>query len=73
MWYECGNCGHIFHEEEALLQEVDLENEYGVGSLFPDHHSGYEALCPECESEDLIEHMNCPLNEEEEDDAENED
>ena len=49
----CRKCGRYFPEGEAKEKEVDLENENGVGNLFPDHHKVTRFVCPACGSEDL--------------------
>ena len=49
----CRKCGRYFPEGEAKEKEVDLENENGVGDLFPNHHKAKRLACPACGSEDL--------------------
>lgn len=52
MW-KCNDCGAIF--DEPAFEEVDLENLYGVGGSFDDHHWATLASCPECEDGDIEE------------------
>lgn len=47
---ECNDCGERF--EEPISVKTSYENYYGVGSLFPNHHSLYIDVCPRCKSED---------------------
>ena len=49
----CASCGHYCSEADLKTEVVDLEEEHGVGGLFPDHHQGKMLVCPECGSEDL--------------------
>ena len=51
----CANCGHYCTETDLQTKTVDLENEHGVGSLFPDHHREEVRVCPECGSSSLEE------------------
>lgn len=51
--FTCNDCGAEFDEPDEEM--VDLEDYYGVGGLFGDHHSGYMDVCPECGSEDIEE------------------
>lgn len=60
MWY-CEDCGEEFDEPDEV--EVDLEYEYGVGGLFPDHHYANCYCCPCCGSMDVEE---CEESEDEE-------
>lgn len=55
MVYRCCSCGKCSAEDELVEKEIDLENEYGVGGFFPDHH--YESIwvCPYCGDDDLEE------------------
>ena len=62
-WYECKECGHQFPMEHAEQRVVNLEEEYGVGGVFPDHHTGWIDCCPECDSEELDE-ISEPIEEE---------
>ena len=52
-FYECESCGAIFNENDADTDYVDLEDEYGVGGLFPDHHTTLVLVCPECGCNEL--------------------
>lgn len=51
--YYCPDCHTYFNEPEE--REVDMEDYYGVGGMFGDHHRGYINVCPECGSEDFNE------------------
>ena len=53
--YQCNDCGGVFDEDSIVSVRTDMENYYGVGSDFPDHH--YENLlgCPDCNSTDIEE------------------
>lgn len=62
--YRCEDCGCVFAESEAAQHEFDMEDDLGVGGLFPDHHYSTCYACPECDSEDVIEYE--PEEEEEE-------
>ena len=46
--YRCTECGEEF--EEPVEAEVDLEEEYGVGGMFCDHHTAKWDVCPNCGS-----------------------
>lgn len=48
--YKCNDCGSIFDEPDS--EYIDLEEYYGVGSLFNDHHHEYMSVCPCCGSND---------------------
>ena len=51
--YRCSKCGNIFENfNEIIIPGGCYEADYGVYSLFPDHHyyPSYTYLgCPECE------------------------
>jgi len=51
----CVSCGHYCSEADLKTEVVDLENEHGVGGLFPDHHRESVGVCPECGSSSLEE------------------
>ena len=51
--YQCAECRSMFTEPAG--KTVILEDYYGVGSLFPDHHYGMIDVCPECGSEEIDE------------------
>lgn len=51
--FTCSDCGAEFDEPDETM--VDLEEMYGVGGAFGDHHWGYMETCPECGSEDIEE------------------
>lgn len=51
--FECGNCGCRFTEPDRL--DTTYERYYGVGSLFPNHHSLTIEVCPRCGSDDFSE------------------
>ena len=53
--YKCDHCNNICKENELDSKEVDMENYYGVGSDFPDHHYQTMYICPVCGSEDIFE------------------
>lgn len=53
MLYECNNCGLLFESDQAEFESFDMENEYGVGGSFPDHHSGLKMICPDCGSDEI--------------------
>ena len=53
MRYYCPDCKAEFDEPDE--KEVDLEDFYGVGGSFSDHHTGIINVCPECGSEDISE------------------
>lgn len=59
--YRCNNCGWIGTADEVEEKDVDLEDEYGVGGDFGDHHHDTWDTCPECGSaEDLEDLGECP-------------
>lgn len=66
MKLQCSDCNEIFDEEDADIEEIDLEREFGVGGLFGDHHYSPIFRCPECGSDDLLEYFE-PEEEEDED------
>lgn len=68
MIYRCDDCGEIFDEDEAEVEDYDIEAENGVGWMFTDHHIGSMLVCPECRSSDISEYFE----EEEEEDDEDE-
>ena len=41
----CLDCDRYFDEDDLETKTVDLEEEYGVGGLFPDHHRKKIAVC----------------------------
>lgn len=45
MW-KCPECGEIFEEPNYI--EVCWEDEFGVGSMFPNRNYGTVAECPKC-------------------------
>lgn len=51
----CLDCDRYFDEDDLETKVVDLEEEYGVGGLFPDHHHKKIEVCPECGSSSLEE------------------
>ena len=51
--YYCPDCKSYFDEPDE--KEVDLEDFYGVGGSFSDHHTGFINVCPECGNEDFNE------------------
>jgi len=53
--YQCDDCGFFFTESNAASKDVDCEEEYGVGSLFKDHHRESVLACPSCQSTDVEE------------------
>lgn len=53
--YKCGNCGKFFSEDDLEIKRVDMENYYGVGNDFNDHHYQDMGFCPYCESDDICE------------------
>lgn len=57
--YICKNCGNIFPEEEAQEFHTTKEALYGVYDLFKTHTPTTLYLCPECDSDDLIEAKEC--------------
>lgn len=52
MW-ECFDCGEIFDDPSESL--IDLEDEYGVGGMFDDHHTTWRYCCPWCGSTEVEE------------------
>ena len=52
MW-RCDNCGAEF--EEPAVEEICMEDYFGVGSLFRDRHYKNITVCPNCRSEDIDE------------------
>lgn len=55
MIYYCEHCGYYVTENETYLLEVDLENEYGVGCVFPNHHYETWRYCANCDESSLTE------------------
>lgn len=51
--YYCPDCHTYFNKPEE--READMEDYYGVGGMFSDHHRGFINVCPECGSEDFNE------------------
>ena len=51
--YYCDNCDYYF--KNPTTKNVDMENFYGVGSDFPDHHHQRMDFCPNCGSQDIHE------------------
>lgn len=51
--YRCSECDYVFGDSEMSSAEVDMEDYYGVGSDFPDHHIQSLQACPKCKSVDL--------------------
>ena len=51
--YEC----ELYYDEPAQVDE-DIEQENGVGGLFPDHHHMKVNVCPFCGSADIDEDAN---------------
>lgn len=47
----CPECDFEFDTPDE--KEVDAEDYYGVGDLFPDHHSMVVECCPNCGNEDF--------------------
>lgn len=62
--YKCNNCNARF--EEHKTKRISLEDLYGVGDLFRNHHYTEIHICPNCENEDadIEELKQCPLCEE---------
>ena len=65
--YHCLSCGKYLTASELADKEVDLDNENGVGGLFPDHHHRKVSACPDCNGDveeirfyedDLVELLN---------------
>lgn len=51
---KCDNCGSIVTTEEVTeTRKVDMEDYYGVGSDFPDHHYQEFSVCPNCGDIDI--------------------
>ena len=50
--YYCEDCDLWF--DEPCEEQVDLEDLYGVGGQFPDHHFKTVFSCPFCNSESII-------------------
>ena len=51
---KCENCGNVFDDSLASSYiNVDMEDYYGVGSYFPDHHYQSMLACPNCKSIDI--------------------
>ena len=69
MDYICNDCGEVFNENDAEVEEFCYEDDLGVGYLFPDKHSGTCLCCPECGSSYIEEYVE-PEEEPEEDDYE---
>ena len=53
--YRCDECDYVFCDNEMSSVDVDMENYYGVGSDFPDHHVESMSACPKCKSTDFEE------------------
>ncbi len=53
--YRCNDCYEIFDEPES--ERVDMEEYYGVGGLFGNHHHEYMSVCPFCKSTDFEEYL----------------
>lgn len=51
--FECWNCDRKFDEPD--VKRTTYEDYYGVGSMFPNHHSMEYECCPYCGSEDIHE------------------
>ena len=51
--YKCEDCKCVNDIEDMASTEVDMENYYGVGSEFPDHHKQSFMACPNCGSIEL--------------------
>lgn len=51
--YYCPDCHTYFNKPEE--READMEDYYGVGGMFLDHHRGFISVCPECGSEEFNE------------------
>jgi len=62
----CNNCGAIFDINEAEVEEYDIEEDLGVGDMFPDHHTGHCFVCPECRSDEVEEYHEKEAEEDEE-------
>lgn len=58
MIYYCEHCEQYVTENETYLRKVDLENEYGVGSMFSDHHYETWMYCANCGESSLKEIIN---------------
>lgn len=52
MW-RCNECGRTFDTPDYV--EICWEDEYGVMSMFPNHHYGVIAVCPECGDREIEE------------------
>ena len=55
MIYYCKHCGWYLTENETYLLDVDLEDEYGVGDMFPNHHYETCRYCADCDESNLTE------------------
>lgn len=51
--YRCSDCNRVFSDNEMDSVRVDMEDYYGVGADFPDHHYENMSACPECKSVDF--------------------
>lgn len=49
--YYCYECGVWF--DEPLIREVDMEELFGVGNVFSDHHHEKHMFCPFCDSSSI--------------------
>lgn len=63
----CEVCGEVFEYNEVILEEVCLENYYGVGSMFGNHHYATLKKCPHCGSTAIEDYYEDEDEEEEED------
>jgi uncharacterized C2H2 Zn-finger protein len=62
----CVECGEIFEDNEVILKEVCLENYYGVGGMFGNHHYTTFKKCPHCGGMELEDYYEDEDEEEEE-------
>lgn len=54
--YKCENCGKFFSEDELNYTiHRDMEDYYGVGNEFHQHHYEDIVVCPECRRDELEE------------------
>ena len=68
-WF-CDDCEE--YSDEPALATVDLEEYYGVGGSFPDHHTAKIMVCPICGSEAISKDYSDEEEEEEPEEEEDE-